>query len=254
MPSNQTPVQLTKMPLSDLSNTYLCGYPVHVIGNPPPHRTACTQVLSGYINALPFGVLSVDPVLAWCFSMHPRYEEKRHGLQVIGFEKIHHFASYALFALLSDGTKVDFAYAKGLPAFYKQITNPRKCKVAEDGLAKKAKHAFRKCILSHMREWGAANQASYSKGDVVDHAYPNTFNAILMDFISQQSLLFRDINLEEADASSAFGYIIADPVIESKWIEFHNSHANYRWLPAKINMSFGCRDPMSLSGLESAHD
>ncbi len=78
----------------------------------------------------------------------------------------------------------------------------------------------------------------------VDHQHPNTFEAIVDQFIDEHSI---DISSTEI-ASGNDGQLqdrFSDPMIERSWIVFHADRAVLRMLPAKVNANLGNRQRIS---------
>ena len=212
-------------------------FPSAILGEPPKFKSQCERLISNYINGLSFGPLTLDPVINWLFSSHPRYLEKLENGIIDSFEKRKCYSSFVLIAHIKQENKIrkiDFSYKKPIANFYNSKEESRFSKLYK---------ALRKSIQPDMRNWAFDNKESKKENDVVDHEYPYTFKYIVHSFLEENSIKIEDVPFIEGKGCDGYGILLKDLEFENSFINFHSCMRVYRWLDAKLNMSYNCNEP-----------
>lgn len=132
----------------------------------------------------------------------------------------------------TDGSTTDFS-------FNSCITHP--------SLEKDAKAAFRNAIypdiqdfkMKRMLEVTHCEYSGDSLEDVeihVDHKPPNTFDSLLLNFMSSKGITWNDVPVSPTHDGVA-GSWLEDSELESEWREYHNANAELRLVSKRRNLS-----------------
>lgn len=131
-----------------------------------------------------------------------------------------------------DGTTTDFS-------FNSCITHP--------SLEKDAKAAFRNAIFPDIQEFKMqrileVTHCEYSGVPLenvevhVDHKPPNTFEALLLNFMSSKGIIWNDVPVNPTHDGVA-GSWLDDSELESEWRDYHNANAELRLVSKRANLS-----------------
>ena len=171
--------------------------------------------------------------LLYIFKLHPRFAEKTKGLKVKCFviEPNMLGKGFTLYAILSDGSKVDWSFIKACSAINGNDVIKRM-----DAL-----QAFRLAVeeqigeLIRSRTFGgkilADNGRLYDRSEVEVHHKGKPFIDLVNEFLKLKGLRLEDIKTIDIGIGRDF----ADPELKKEWIEFHKKHAKLVIIPKKLH-------------------
>ena len=167
------------------------------------------------IEAMPFGTVVEDPELLWLFRQHPRFHEKTRGLRVVGFVKRRALGGYALYAVLEDGSEVDWSWrrALGLKGRREDVIQAFRAAVSGDVLAARDRRRLGPLLI-------AEDGSLLPPGEAHVH-HEEEFSRILREFLAREGLRLEDVEVVD----SGLGYRLKDGDLEERWRRFHAERA-----------------------------
>jgi len=172
-----------------------------------------------------------DDELYELFKYHPRFAEKTRGLEVKGFvvkENSLRRSSFTVYAVLEDGSEVDFSYRKCIenafnPAARERI---RRLNVVQ---------AFRRAVEDQIIEFKESRR--FGRYVILDNGVPARddevhvhheppFEDLLEEFLRIKGLTLDQVQIREAE--DGIGYDLADDKLKEEWREFHRKKARLR--------------------------
>jgi hypothetical protein len=173
-------------------------------------------------------------VLLYVFKFHPRFVEKTRGLNVMCFivEPNPLGKGFTLYAILPDGSKVDWSYVKA-------------CRSVGSGAIDisrvEALQAFRLAIEDQIGEFIRGRMISgmvladdgnlYDRGEVEVHHNGKAFIDLVSEFLRLKGIRLEDVKTIDIGIGRDF----ADPKLKSEWIGFHKKHAKLVIVPKQLH-------------------
>jgi hypothetical protein len=169
-------------------------------------------------------------MLLYVFRHHPRFIEKTRGLNVRCFaiESNPLGKGFTLYAILSDGSKVDWSYIKACRSIGSG---------AIDISRVEALQAFRHAIEDQIGEFIRRRMVDgkvladdgrlYDRCEVEVHHQGKSFSDLVNEFLRLAGVRLEDVETVDAGIGRDF----ADPKLKREWVEFHRKHAKLAILP-----------------------
>lgn len=193
------------------------------------------DMLAGYqpgtvVNAFDF------PLLLDLVKRHPQAAQKI-GSGVVAFrvERNPEYPSSKCFVLIrSDGSDTDFSYTECLhPTPYTaKVTSAFRAAIEPDIVAFK-RNFFDLADGPVLCPF--TGEQIFFAGAHVDHAPPDTFANLLERFLALEWMSLDEVALKPS-ADHIYSDRLANDAIESRWIAFHNTHANLRVVSKTANL------------------
>jgi hypothetical protein len=173
-------------------------------------------------------------MLLYVFRHHPRFIEKTRGLNVRCFaiESNPLGKGFTLYAILSDGSKVDWSYVKACRSIGSGAIDIRRVEALQ---------AFRLAIEDQIGEFIRSRMISgmvladdgnlYGRGEVEVHHNGKAFIDLVNEFLNIKGLRLEDVKTIDIGIGRDF----ADPKLRSEWIEFHKKHAKLVIVPKHLH-------------------
>jgi hypothetical protein len=173
-------------------------------------------------------------ILLYVFRFHPRFVEKTRGLNVRCFiiEPNPLGKGFTLYAILLDGSKVDWSYIKACRVVSAGVGFVKKIEVLQ---------AFRLAVEEHIggfirsRMVGGKVLADdgklYRRDEVEVHHQGKTFNDLVNEFLELKGLRMEDIETVDIGMGRDF----ADLQLKNEWVEFHKKYSKLVVLPRKAH-------------------
>jgi hypothetical protein len=173
-------------------------------------------------------------MLLYVFRFHPRFIEKIRGLSVRCFtiEPNPMGKGFTLYAILSDGSKVDWSYIKACRTMSSGIVGIKRVEVLQ---------AFRLAIEDQIGEFIRSRMIGgkvladdgklYDRCEVEVHHQGRTFNDLVNEFLKFKGLRLEDVKTVDIGIGRDF----ADPELKKEWIEFHKKHAKLTIIPKNLH-------------------
>jgi hypothetical protein len=198
------------------------------------NSSKCIEIVKNIVSRHRYGESVCDgedyKMLLYVFRFHPRFIEKTRGLNVrcfaIEFNPLG--KGFTLYAILSDGSKVDWSYIKACRAISSGVANIR---IVE------ALQAFRLAVEDQIGEFIESRMINgmvisndgklYDRSEVEVHHQGKSFSDLVNEFLRLEGIRLEDVETVDVGIGRDF----ADPNLKSKWIEFHMKHAKLAILP-----------------------
>ena len=71
----------------------------------------------------------------------------------------------------------------------------------------------------------------------MDHVPPKTFVYLVAQFLEERKLEIGAVDLAEELADNKYQDRLADPALESAWVEYHRAQADLRVISRRANLS-----------------
>jgi hypothetical protein len=173
-------------------------------------------------------------MLLYVFRFHPRFVEKTRRLSVRCFtiEPNPIGRGFTLYAILSDGSKVDWSYIKACRAMSSGIADVKRAEVLQ---------AFRFAVEDQIGELIRSRMINgkvladdgrlYDRCEVEVHHQGRMFNDLVNKFLKSKGLKLEDVKTIDIGIGRDF----ADPELKREWVEFHKKHAKLTIIPKNLH-------------------
>lgn len=222
----------------------MMAVPIELGGKEFRTKKDLREFLSQEREKTPLGTLvneQADRVLRDLLSFHPD-QDRKVGVGISHFTVRFMPPNTTSFWLhRSDGTMEDFSFHKCIQHVSGVGFREREVKV-------KLREMIR-CSISVFRgnlpeiTTCALTGTSLRRGDAaIDHAYPDTFSALVRRFLISERLEWDSFPIEYS-GDPKIGRIVSDPGVSSRWHTFHDTKAYLRPVSPMINTKLGDADP-----------
>jgi len=191
----------------------------------------CLEYFKRKLEAYPMDEPFFDEDLLWLFKHHPRFAEKTRGLNVISFVKHknpRNPRTYALYAVLEDGSEVDWSYRKVIDYIF---SGEKMYKIMNIYQAFRRAIEDQIIIFKERRRLGSlylTDDGEWLLGSEVEVHHDPSFKELVIQFLEQENLELWDVPLKEG--KDGISYDIADPQLRERWREFHREKAELKLL------------------------
>ena len=198
------------------------------------NSSKCMEIVKNIVSRHRYGETVCNgedyKMLLHVFRFHPRFIEKTRGLNVRCFaiESNPLGKGFTLYAILSDGSKVDWSYIKACRAIGSGPANIRRVEVLQaHRLA--VEDQIGEFIMSRMFNGRvlADDGRLYDRSEVEVHHQGKSFIDLVNEFLRLKGIRLEDVKTIDIGIGRDF----ADPQLRSEWIEFHRKHAKLAILP-----------------------
>jgi hypothetical protein len=202
------------------------------------NTSKCLELVRNIVSRHRFGELICEgddyKMLLYVFRFHPRFIEKTRGLNVKCFtiESNPLGKGFTLYAILSDGSKVDWSYVKACRAVGSGAVDIRRVEALQ---------AFRLAVEGQIGEFIESRMINsmviaddgklYDRSEVEVHHHGKTFNDLVNEFLRLKGLRIEDVKTVDISIGRDF----ADPNLKKEWIEFHKKHAKLIIIPKQLH-------------------
>ena len=228
----------------------------------PKSAEACRKRVSALIRAMPRNQPISDPLLSWLAQWSRKLHERGVHDRVRYFTVEDNWGNgYALIAHAEDGQAVNFRYADPVADYYR-VEKTGAIESASARQQRRLRKTMRNEIGPDLMTWKREHPAP-GAGCVIDHAWPDTFDALVArfrrlltaqerhgdamhDMVDDADFTdFAEAEIEIADGTPKTKHMdtILDRAVARQWLAFHREHARVRWLTKKINGELGKGDP-----------
>jgi hypothetical protein len=198
----------------------------------------CLELVRSIVSRHRYGEMICNgedhKMLLYVFRFHPRFIEKTKGLNIKCFviEPNPLGKGFTLYAILSDGSKVDWSYIKACRSVS-----------AGAGIVKRIDvlQAFRFSVEDQIGEFIKSRMINgmviaddgklYDRSEVEVHHQGKTFNDLVNEFLKIKGLRLEDVKTIDIGIGRDF----ADPKLNKEWIEFHKKHAKLMIIPKQLH-------------------
>ncbi len=172
--------------------------------------------------------------LFYVLRLHPRLVEKTRGLNIKCFviEPNPLGKGYTIYAILADGSKVDWSYRKACASINKSKSDIKKLDVYM---------AFRFAVSEQIEEFIrsrmicgkvlADDGKPCDRGEVDVHHKENTFRELVDEFLKLKGLRLERVEV----ADIGIGKDLADETLKKGWLEYHKKYAKLAILPRETH-------------------
>ena len=187
----------------------------------------------------PLNHVFYDEELLKLFKCYDKYREKVGDRKVVGFLKKpnpRNKKSFALYAVLSDGSLADWSYRKAVLSLFGSRNSLRHLRVVD---------AFRRAVEDQIKEFRDSRRfgkyvvvdgGGLVPIDEVDVHHEPPFATLVSSFLKHLGLRLDDIPIKPAH--DGIGNDIADPKLREAWREYHKRHARLHLLPKEKHREF----------------
>jgi hypothetical protein len=202
------------------------------------NASKCMEIVKNIVVRHRYGESVCDgedyKMLLYVFRFHPRFIEKTRGLNVRCFtiEPNPLGKGFSLYAILSDGSKVDWSYVKACRAASAGAGFVKKIEVLQ---------AFRLAVEEQIegfirsRMLGGKVLADdgelYDRDEVEVHHQGKTFIDLVNELLKIKGLRLEDVKTIDIGIGRDF----ADSKLKSEWIGFHKKHAKLVIVPKQLH-------------------
>ncbi|MCC5989967.1 MAG: hypothetical protein LM558_00460 [Thermosphaera sp.] len=200
--------------------------------------SVCIELIRSVVSRHRYGELICDNrdyrILLHVFRFNPRFVEKTRGLSVRCFtiEPNPMGKGFTLYAILSDGSKVDWSYVKACRAMSSGAVDIRRGETLQ---------AFRLAVEEQIRELIKSRMFNgkvladdgklYDRCEVEVHHQGKTFNELVNEFLKLKGLRLEDVKTVDI----GIGRDLADPELKKEWVEFHRKHTKLAVIPKELH-------------------
>ena len=199
-------------------------------------KKAVEERVRGILHNAPLGQLQgADRIfLTAFFSLHPNVKKALFIEEV--YVALHPMGHRTFEVELTSGKRLDISYKKPLRAL-----------TGLDSHKADVLLAMRQAIHPQILAFRVRAQDGIVFGEdrVVDHKWPDTFDALVKRFLEAEGVTFSDVVL--IGGPNRLGKELADRW-HKKWTEFHREHAVLRLVDRRENSRWGNRDPELCGG------
>lgn len=202
------------------------------------NSSKCMEIVKNIASRYRYGESVCDgedyKMLLYVFRFHPRFIEKTRGLNVRCFsiESNPLGKGFTLYAILSDGSKVDWSYVKACRAIGSGAVDIRRVEALQ---------AFRLAVEEQIGEFIMSRMFNgrvladdgrlYDRCEVEVHHQGKSFSDFVNEFLRLKGIRLEDVKTIDIGIGRDF----ADPKLKNEWIEFHKRHARLVIVPKQLH-------------------
>jgi len=136
-----------------------------------------------------------------------------------------------------DDSKTDFSYLECLNTTSHEKKFLNACRAAIEPYTFEYKRQFFDKLNGETYFCPFTHQPLSFIGSHVDHKAPNTFQQIVKSFLKEYAIDVSKVKINSSALDNKYQDTFDDVDLERLWIEYHNSHAVFRVISRKANLS-----------------
>ncbi len=200
---------------------------ISIGGTTYPSKAAAELYARRILNDSPLGDVPDEHLrFVWgLLRLHPAFPRKDGcGTKMLQIRENLPYGTRSFWIVRQDGSETDFSYRECLyPS-----THPQKIAAAFRAEVSEQIIRFRDAELAAGRCCAVTGAPIDPDDYEVDHVSPDTFAALLTEFLKSQKIDIADVRVHESDGQTK--PMLQDRLLSSRWQDFHRSRARLRLL------------------------